>query len=97
MAQDDGWIETEDALILKKQALVVGLGKVTSVAEDRAELEPGTAALRVRRADHSATLPLNPFAPEPPVTARADPGARFSKVPVTLRARNQIFKSKYKE
>ena len=23
----------------------------------RAELEPGTAALRVRRADHSATLP----------------------------------------
>ena len=23
--------------------------------------------------------------------------ARFSKVPVTLRARNQIFKSKYKE
>ena len=25
------------------------------------------------------------------------PGARFSKVPVTLRARNQIFKSKYKE
>ena len=26
-----------------------------------------------------------------------DPGARFSKVPVTLRARNQIFKSKYKE
>ena len=23
------------------------------------------------------------------------PGARFSKVPVTLRARNQIFKSKY--
>ena len=24
-------------------------------------------------------------------------GARFSKVPVTLRARNQIFKSKYKE
>ena len=34
---------------LKKQASVVGLGKVTSVAEDRAELEPGTAALRVRR------------------------------------------------
>ena len=27
----------------------------------------------------------------------AGPGARFSKVPVTLRARNQIFKSKYKE
>ena len=27
----------------------------------------------------------------------AEPGARFSKVPVTLRARNQIFKSKYKE
>ena len=25
------------------------------------------------------------------------PGFRFSKVPVTLRARNQIFKSKYKE
>ena len=25
------------------------------------------------------------------------PGARFSKVPVTLRARNQKFKSKYKE
>ena len=25
------------------------------------------------------------------------PGARFSKVPVTLRAQNQIFKSKYKE
>ena len=25
------------------------------------------------------------------------PGARFSKVPVTLRARNQIFKTKYKE
>ena len=25
------------------------------------------------------------------------PGARFSKDPVTLRARNQIFKSKYKE
>ena len=25
------------------------------------------------------------------------PGARFSKVPVTFRARNQIFKSKYKE
>ena len=25
------------------------------------------------------------------------PGARFSKVPVTLRARNQTFKSKYKE
>ena len=24
-------------------------------------------------------------------------GARFSKVPVTLQARNQIFKSKYKE
>ena len=24
-------------------------------------------------------------------------GARFSKVPVTLRARNQTFKSKYKE
>ena len=24
-------------------------------------------------------------------------GARFSKVPVTFRARNQIFKSKYKE
>ena len=27
----------------------------------------------------------------------AEAGARFSKVPVTLRARNQIFKSKYKE
>ena len=28
----------------------------------RAELEPGTAELRVRHADHSATLPrLNPF------------------------------------
>ena len=26
-----------------------------------------------------------------------DSGARFSKVPVTLRTRNQIFKSKYKE
>lgn len=38
---------------------MVGLGKVTSVAEDRAELEPGSAALRVRRADHSATLPPN--------------------------------------
>ena len=25
------------------------------------------------------------------------PGARFSKVPETLRARNQMFKSKYKE
>ena len=25
------------------------------------------------------------------------PGARFSKVPVTFRARNQIFKSKYKD
>ena len=25
------------------------------------------------------------------------PGARFLKVPVTFRARNQIFKSKYKE
>ena len=25
------------------------------------------------------------------------PGARFSKAPVTLRVRNQIFKSKYKE
>ena len=25
------------------------------------------------------------------------PGARFSKAPVTFRARNQIFKSKYKE
>ena len=25
------------------------------------------------------------------------PGARFSKVSVTFRARNQIFKSKYKE
>ena len=25
------------------------------------------------------------------------PGARFSKVPVPFRARNQIFKSKYKE
>ena len=25
------------------------------------------------------------------------PGARFSKVPVTFRARNQIFRSKYKE
>ena len=25
------------------------------------------------------------------------PGARFSKVPITFRARNQIFKSKYKE
>ena len=25
------------------------------------------------------------------------PGARFSKVPVTLRARNQIFKSKYEK
>ena len=37
---------------------MVGLGKITSVAEDRAELEPGTAALRVGRADHSATLPL---------------------------------------
>ena len=37
---------------------MVGLGKVTSVAEDRAELEPGTVALRVRRADHSATLPV---------------------------------------
>ena len=36
---------------------MVGLGKVTSVAEDRAELEPGTASLRVRRTDHSATLP----------------------------------------
>ena len=57
MAQDDGCIETDDRLILKKQASVVGLGKVTSMAEDRAELEPGTAALRVRRADHSATLP----------------------------------------
>ena len=28
---------------------------------------------------------------------KKSPGARFSKVPVTLRARNQIFKSKYKE
>ena len=36
---------------------MVGLEKVTSVAEDRAELEPGSAALRVRRTDHSATLP----------------------------------------
>ena len=26
-----------------------------------------------------------------------DPGASFSKVPVTFWARNQIFKSKYKE
>ena len=26
-----------------------------------------------------------------------NPGARFSKVPVTFRARNQIFKSKYEE
>ena len=26
-----------------------------------------------------------------------DQGARFSKVPLTFRARNQIFKSKYKE
>ena len=25
------------------------------------------------------------------------PGTRFSKVPLTLRARNQIFKSRYKE
>ena len=25
------------------------------------------------------------------------PGARFSKVPVTFRVRNQIFRSKYKE
>ena len=35
-----------------------------------------------------------------PLWDRADldgPGARFSKVPVTFRARNQIFKSKYKE
>ena len=30
-------------------------------------------------------------------TFEMTPGARFSKVPVTLRARNQIFKSKYKE
>ena len=29
--------------------------------------------------------------------AHRDPGARFSKVPVTFQAQNQIFKSKYKE
>ena len=34
----------------------LGLEKVTSVAEDRAELKPGTVALRVRRADYSVTL-----------------------------------------
>ena len=32
-----------------------------------------------------------------PAKPQRIPGARFSKVPVTLRARNQIFKSKYKE
>ena len=31
------------------------------------------------------------------LNALTETGARFSKVPVTLRARNQIFKSKYKE
>ena len=28
---------------------------------------------------------------------KTESGARFSKVPVTFRARNQIFRSKYKE
>ena len=32
-----------------------------------------------------------------PYIGNQRPGARFLKVPVTLRARNQIFKSKYKE
>ena len=32
-----------------------------------------------------------------PTLKQPEPGARFSKVPVTFRARNQIFKSKYKE
>ena len=35
------------------------------------------------------------FGDRPPLTSRS--GARFSNVPVTFRARNQIFKSKYKE
>ena len=33
----------------------------------------------------------------PLFTPTEEPGARFSKVPVTFRVRNQIFKSKYKE
>ena len=39
----------------------------------------------------------NQLNPHMASTPGFEPGARFSKVPVTLRVRNQIFKSKYKE
>ena len=42
-------------------------------------------SLSVRKIDHFHSSVLSAL------------GARFSKVPVTLRTRNQIFKSKYKE
>ena len=34
---------------------------------------------------------------EPGLELGLEPGVRFSKVPLTFRARNQAFKSKYKE
>ena len=40
---------------------------------------------------------LVPYPLPVPVDTLKGSGARFSKVPVTLRARNQIFKAKYKE
>ena len=49
----------------------------------------------VFRPNLGTKLEKNCFGDRPPLTSRS--GARFSNVPVTFRARNQIFKSKYKE
>ena len=49
----------------------------------------------VFRQNWGTKLEKNCFGDRPPLTLRS--GARFSNVPVTFRARNQIFKSKYKE
>ena len=44
-----------------------------------------------------AKMTLNHFSTNIDPSGLNSPGARFSNVPVTFRARNQIFKSKYKE
>ena len=62
-----------------------------------ASLELGASEWQVQRSNRSATVLLSALPLGRPWEYDWCPGARFSKVPVTLRARNQILKSKYKE
>jgi len=64
IVENPNWPEANQLAIYKRgRGFELGVTEKQTQVVVRAGLEPGTAGLRVRRADHSATLPPRPQTP----------------------------------